>query len=213
MKRFQVKTGLIFASWALMLVFGCHQKKPPIPPQEQPPTVATVEPQPQPEQKPATPEPQTTPAPPEQPQATDKTQEKPSPKHSKPHIVKKPAAEPDKAPVEVAKSTPPEPPAAPAPPRIVIQEGGSNAQSGQPGTGAPGDDNQATKQLLDSTDENVRSIEKRQRQLSANEQSTLAQIKDYVTQSRQAMKDGDLVRAHNLAVKAHLLSDDLAKSK
>lgn len=208
MKRFQVKTGLIFASWALMLVFGCHQKKPPIPPQEQPPNVATVDQQPSAEPRPPTPEPQTTPVPPEQTQATDKTQEKPSPKHSKPHTVKKPATEPDKAPVEVAKNTPPEPP---APPRIVIQEGGSSAQSGQAGTGAPGDDNQATQQLLDSTDINIRNIEKRQ--LSANEHSTLAQIKDYAAQSRQAIKDGDLVRAHNLAVKAHLLSDDLAKSK
>lgn len=209
MKRFQVKTGLIFASWALMLAFGCHQKKPPIPPQEQPPTVATVDQQPSPEPKPVTPEPQTTtPAQTEQPQATDKTQEKPSPKHSKPHTVKKPAIEPDKTPVEIAKSTPPEPP---APPRIVIQEGGSSAQSGQAGTGAPGDDNQATQQLLDSTDINIRNIEKRQ--LSANERSTLVQIKDYAAQSKQAMKDGDLVRAHNLAVKAHLLSDDLAKSK
>lgn len=210
MKRFQVKTGLIFASWALMLVFGCHQKKPPIPPQEQPPTVATVDQQPSPELKPPTPEQQTTtPAQPELPQATDKPPDKPAPKHPKPHTVKKPATatEPDKTPVEVAKSTPPEPP------RIVIQEGGSNAQSGQTGTGAPGDDNQATKQLLDSTDDNIRNIEKRQLSLSANERSTLAQIKDYVTQSKQAIKDGDLVRAHNLAVKAHLLSDDLAKPK
>lgn len=207
MKRFQVKTGLIFASWALMLVFGCHQKKPPIPPQEQPPTVATLDTQPQPEQKPPTPEPQTTPVPPEQTQATDKPPDKPATKHPKPHPVKKPATatEPDKTPVEVAKSTPPEPP------RIVIQESGSSAQSGQAGTGAPGDDNQATQQLLDSTDINIRNIEKRQ--LSANEHSTLAQIKDYAAQSRQAIKDGDLVRAHNLAVKAHLLSDDLAKSK
>jgi hypothetical protein len=34
-----------------------------------------------------------------------------------------------------------------------------------------------------------------------------------MTQSRQATKDGDLVRAHNLALKAHLLSDDLAKQR
>src|SRR5215469_1680340 len=189
MRRFQVKIGLIVASWALILVFGCHQKKPPIPPQEQPPTIATAEQHPETEPKPQTTEPQTQPpAPQEQPtQATNKPPDKPSPKHPKPHPVKKPTAEPDKAQVEVAKNNPPEPP---APPRIVIQEGGSNSQSGQTGTGAPGDDTQATKQLLDSTDNNVRNIEKRQ--LSANESSTLSQIKDYVKQSRQAIQEGDL---------------------
>jgi hypothetical protein len=37
------------------------------------------------------------------------------------------------------------------------------------------------------------------------------QIKSYVTQSRAAITDGDLVRANNLALKAHLLSDALVK--
>ena len=69
----------------------------------------------------------------------------------------------------------------------------------------------STGQLLDSTDTNLRNITKRQ--LSTDEQSIVAQIHDYITQSRQATKDGDLLRAHNLALKAHLLSDDLAKPR
>ena len=68
-----------------------------------------------------------------------------------------------------------------------------------------------TEQLLESTDTNLRNITKRQ--LSSDEQSIVAQITDYITQSHQATKEGDLVRAHNLALKAHLLSDDLAKSR
>ncbi|HEY6249384.1 MAG TPA: hypothetical protein VI685_05455 [Candidatus Angelobacter sp.] len=208
MKKLQFKTGLIFASWALLLVFGCHKKKPPIPPQEQPPTITTAQQPPQPEPTPQNPPPQNPPPPQEEPQANNKPPEKPAPKHPKTHPVKKPATEPDKTPVEIAKNAQPEPP---TPPRVVIQEGGANAQTGQTGTGAPGDDNQATtQQLLDSTDSNIRNLK---RTLTANEQSMLAQIKDYVAQSKQAAKDGDLVRAHNLALKAHLLSDELAKSK
>ncbi|HEY6350277.1 MAG TPA: hypothetical protein VI636_12790 [Candidatus Angelobacter sp.] len=208
MKRFKFKAGLIFASWALFLVFGCHKKKPPIPPQEQPPAISTTEQPSKPEPPPQNPQPPNPQPAQEQPEATNKPPEKPTPKHAKPHPVRKPAPETEK-PVEVAKNNPPEPPPAP---RVVIQEGGANPATGQTGTGAPGNDNQATtQQLLDSTENNLRNISKRQ--LSINEQSILAQIKDYVNQSKQAAKDGDLVRAHNLALKARLLSDDLAKSK
>ncbi len=39
----------------------------------------------------------------------------------------------------------------------------------------------------------------------------VAQIRNYMTQSRAATTDGDLLRANNLAVKAHLLTDELIK--
>lgn len=39
----------------------------------------------------------------------------------------------------------------------------------------------------------------------------VAQIKDYMAQSRKATADADHVRAHNLALKARLLSDELVK--
>jgi len=49
------------------------------------------------------------------------------------------------------------------------------------------------------------------RSLSTDEQTTLSQIRSYITQARSALKDQDLERAHNLAVKAHQLSDVLTK--
>ena len=207
MKKFQFKTGLIFASWALMLILGCPRKKPPLPPQEQAPTISSVEQQPQPESQQENQPPQS-PQPAQEPeQATNKPPEKPAPqKHPKPRPIKKPPADADKSPVEIAKNNPPE---APVPPRVVIQEG-SSAQSGQNGTNAAGNDQATTQQLLDSAENNLRNIK---RQLSAKEQSTAALIRDYINQSKKATKDGDQVGAYKLAVKAHLLSDDLAKSQ
>jgi hypothetical protein len=67
---------------------------------------------------------------------------------------------------------------------------------------------QSTNQLLNSTEQNLRSIT---RTLSNDEQNTLAQIRSYVAQSRAALKDQDFERAHNLAIKAHLLTDGLVK--
>ncbi|HEY6304983.1 MAG TPA: hypothetical protein VI488_00830, partial [Candidatus Angelobacter sp.] len=49
------------------------------------------------------------------------------------------------------------------------------------------------------------------RQLSPDEQAVVTQIRDFMNQSRQATKANDLTRAYNLAMKARLLADDLAK--
>jgi hypothetical protein len=62
-------------------------------------------------------------------------------------------------------------------------------------------------QLNQSTEENLRSIT---RTLTAGEKSIVEQIRAYMAQSQEAIGDNDLVRAHNLALKAHLLSDELA---
>jgi outer membrane biosynthesis protein TonB len=66
-----------------------------------------------------------------------------------------------------------------------------------------------TAQLLATTDENLKRISGRS--LTASEQSIFDQIQAYVRQARSASDAGDLPRAHTLAFKAHLLSDDLAK--
>jgi hypothetical protein len=66
-----------------------------------------------------------------------------------------------------------------------------------------------TAQLLATTDENLKRISTRE--LTPSEQSTLDQIQAFVRQARSASDAGDLARAHTLAFKAHLLSDDLAK--
>jgi len=67
---------------------------------------------------------------------------------------------------------------------------------------------QSTTQLLDSTEQNLKNLT---RTLSGDEQNTVTQIRSYVTQARIALKDQDLERAHNLALKAHQLSDVLIK--
>src|SRR5215471_10749782 len=168
MKIFRVRTGMIFASWALFLIFGCHKKKP-----------------------------HTTPP------------AKPAPPKRQKHVPTKKADEPEKpATTELAKNTPP------TPPRIVIQEGSTpSSASGQmaAGTGKDAASNgQSTQQLIDSTENNLRSIK---RQLSQDEESMVTQARDYINGSKQATKDGDFVRAHNLANKAHLLSEELIKAK
>ena len=67
---------------------------------------------------------------------------------------------------------------------------------------------QAIEQLLQSTDAALKGIT---RPLSTDEQATVEKIRTYMSQSRTAATDGDLLRANNLATKAHLLSDSLAK--
>ena len=67
---------------------------------------------------------------------------------------------------------------------------------------------QSTAQLLDSTEQNLRALT---RTLSNDEQNTVSQIRSYVVQARSALKDQDLERAHNLAVKARQLSDVLLR--
>lgn len=67
---------------------------------------------------------------------------------------------------------------------------------------------QSTTQLLDATEQNLRALT---RTLSNDEQNTVSQIRSYVVQARSALKDQDLERAHNLALKAHQLSDVLLR--
>ena len=200
---------MIFASWALLLIFGCHKKKPHIPPAETPPTIIS--------QIPIEQEPETgkgadeqNPTPQEQ-QASTPPPAKPAPPKRQKHVPTKKADEPEKpATTEIAKNAAPTPP---APPRIVIQEANTN-NSAQGQVSAGKDDasrNQTTtQQLIDSTENNLRSLK---RQLSSDEQSMVAQARDYINGSKQATKDGDFVRAHNLANKAHLLSEELIKVK
>ena len=186
---------------------GCswfHKRKPQTVPQAQAPTV--TEPPPAPTAaattQPAEPEP--LPAKPASQTTAPKPKPKPRPAARKKTVI---PAEPESntaaKPVQQASA---------APPRIVLQEGGTNASANQISTAMPHDEatdrQRTTQQLLDATDANLRSLT---RQLSADERSMVEQIKSYQQQAREAGKDGDLVRAHNLALKAHLLSDELVK--
>ena len=65
-----------------------------------------------------------------------------------------------------------------------------------------------TNQLLASSDANLKKISGRQ--LSASQQDTVKQIQSYMDQAETAKKNGDMQRAYNFAVKANLLSAELA---
>jgi hypothetical protein len=100
--------------------------------------------------------------------------------------------------------------------KTVVKENGAEPSpaTGQISPGVSGTEiahNQTTTdQLLQSTEATLSSIK---RQLSQEEQAIVTQIQDYMNQSRQATKNSDLTRAYNLALKARLLSDDLAKRR
>lgn len=65
--------------------------------------------------------------------------------------------------------------------------------------------------MLDSTGENLKKLS--ERQLSATEQDTVAQIRQYMDQSKTAVTAGDTERARTLAWKAQTLSEDLVNPK
>ncbi len=185
---------------ALMLgFFGCHRSPKPLPPS--PPPAPTPTPAPTPEPTPLpTPTPEPTPAPTPTPNAPKTvTTRKPKPRHA-PAVAKKPAPDTEK-PQEVAHSAPP--------PKIVVQEGGTSASgAGQVSTDQiPDPEPQfTTDQLLERAETDLRNLK---RELSAQEQSIAAQVHQYVLQSQEATKAGVLDRARHLALKAHLLAEDL----
>ncbi len=98
------------------------------------------------------------------------------------------------------------------PPRTVVRNGGTvePAMDLAPGVSQQQVSQQGQKasDLLTATDANLKKISTRQ--LDAAEQETVGQIKSYVEQAKAAANDGDVQRAYNLALKAKLLSADLA---
>jgi hypothetical protein len=96
---------------------------------------------------------------------------------------------------------------------MVIREGGATEPPAQivPGL-APQEASQQrqnTEDLLNLTEENLKQLAGRT--LDSPRQDAVAQIHNYVEGARSALKDGDTQRAHTLALKAHLLADDLLK--
>lgn len=184
---------------------GCKKKKPAVPaPQAQAPTVAP---------QPATQVPPPAASEPNRPQPEAAPPEATAPPPSPP--VTKPKPKPKRA-----KKTPPPPAPAPAPApaperpsRVVVDQGGARPATGpQLSASLPHESaihqKLSTAQLLEATDYNLKTIS---RQLTADEQAMMQHIRSYMQQSREATKDGDVERAYNLALKAHLLSDELVK--
>jgi hypothetical protein len=190
----------------LALLAGCAAKKtagPPLPPSQTPAAAATPEPTPQPtptpEQQSQLPAQGTPPPEPEQAQSTTAKNDK-KPNNGKQHGNKKSA--PSSGGNQTAKNSPPKivvrPDAEPPASGGQISPGGTDIARGEP----------STEQLLQSTETNLTNLKG---QLSSDEQATVTQIRDFINQSRQATKENDGIRAHNLALKAHLLCDDLIK--
>ncbi len=96
--------------------------------------------------------------------------------------------------------------------RTIVHDGGTATSPGDILPGMNHDQaaqqRQAIEQLLQSTDVALKGIT---RTLSSEERAMVDQIHSYIAQSRAAATDGDLLRANNLATKAHLLSDELVK--
>jgi hypothetical protein len=198
MTPLRIKLGLSVPLLALAFLCGCPQKKPqaaaPVPPPEASPTPVAEAPASQPEptaQPPAQPPDQTEQA------ATEKQPEK-KPVHKR-RPVKKTTQE--KAAVQEAKNTvPPRPDAAaqPSPPTI----------SPVPAVAAPGHDQAAIEQLLQTAQNNLNNIK---RELSQEQKDMVTQIQAFIVKSREATKNNDQVQAYTLANKARLLSDALMK--
>jgi hypothetical protein len=198
-------TAIVLLAVATTFSSACKKKKPNIPPAATAPTITAPEPKPtEPENPPAT-----TTTPPETAPATSGTETtttppattKPKPKHKIAH-----------------KPKPQTPPAQPAPGQQ--QQSAKNTTTGT-ASGSEGmtispdlpkdevvSQKRATEQMLQNAEANLRTLT---RQLSDGEQNMARQVRNYITQSRLATQDGDLERAHNLAVKAQLLSSELTK--
>jgi len=117
---------------------------------------------------------------------------------------------PNNTPTDAATSSASQTPC-PAP-KKVIRNGGSSEPSIQLSGGTAGEQamqQRSTEQLAAATEENLKQIAGRQ--LTASQEDMLTQIKQFMDQSKSAIAAGDSERGHNLAEKAHLLSEDLVK--
>jgi hypothetical protein len=190
---------VVLSLLACVLLAGCTRKKPVLVMPQQPPPATAPTPAPTPAaeaQPPAVPQPSPTPAV-ETPSTTTgsenvaKVKSHPGTKKPSPQV---PATGTTTARnnTKVIKN---EDVPAPVPPPLTPEQQSQQA---------------ATEQLLQTTENAIKGIT---RQLPKEDQAILAQIKDFVSQSRDAMKGNDFVRARNLAQKAHLLSDELVKHK
>jgi hypothetical protein len=192
-----------------MICSGCQHKKPVlVMPQQPPPTTAAPQPTPEPAAQAADQPlvPAATPSP--TPEEDAKKAATTKPIHARHTAGKKPAAPAggEKSGTEVAKNTtskkviPAEPEATPPIP-------GQISPGPTPDTAFT---QTSTDQLLQGAEANLNGIT---RQLSKDQETMRAQIREFIKQSRNASAENDLARAHTLAVKARLMSDELIKQR
>jgi outer membrane biosynthesis protein TonB len=195
--------GILLAS--VLALGGCKKKKPAVPPpQAQAPSVTQPEPEVQPPVPPAS--------------EPNRPQPEPAQPETAPAATATPAPKPKTKPRPAKKTVPPPAPEKPAekaenqPTKTVVPEGSTQPATPQLSPTMPTDQKihqkMNTNQLLEATDYNLKGIS---RTLNTDEQAMLQHIRSYMQQARDAAKDGDTERAYNLALKAHLLSDELIK--
>ncbi len=99
------------------------------------------------------------------------------------------------------------------PSKVIVRQGGTSDPSLQLAGGAAGsqtaNQRDSANQMLGTTETNLKKIAGRE--LTANQQDMVNQIRQFMDQSKAAVDAGDLDRARTLAWKAQLLSEDLIK--
>ena len=97
--------------------------------------------------------------------------------------------------------------------KIVIRHGGVPEPTAQIVPNLSSEDaakqRRSAQEFLASADRNLNLLGTRV--LQRTQQDTVIQIREYMEKARAALTDGDVGRAHTLALKAHLLADDLVK--
>ncbi len=186
---------LAIAVIALLAGAGC-KKKPKLPPQTQPPTVTEPTPETTPPEQPPV---ETTPPVTTPPVTEPEPQPVPPAPKPKPHAKKKKPHVPAESKPTEAKSTP-----KPGEPKTT-----ENVQiSAEVPQNVANQRRQQTEALLNAAEDNLKKINY---SMSDGEQSMQRQVRNFITQSRLAIQDGDFERAYNLATKAQQLSQELVK--
>lgn len=95
----------------------------------------------------------------------------------------------------------------------MVRNGGTSDTSEQLSPGLTEQQASSQRQTIDlllvDTAANLKKLSGRQ--TTPSQDDMMGQVRQYVQQAKAAADAGDIERAHNLAVKAHLLSEELAK--
>ena len=120
------------------------------------------------------------------------------------------------------RELPTRPPPKPAAPRRQAEDQPADTESEQPAHPpapqispqlSPGDQAAYQRKTGDDTAAAEKNLQETSgKQLNAAQQDLVGKIRSFLSQSRDASKDGDWSRAQNLAQKARLLSDELINS-
>jgi hypothetical protein len=99
------------------------------------------------------------------------------------------------------------------PQKVVVRRGGTTEALPQMAPAVPGSQESSERrksgQLLTATEANLKKLG--DRKLSSEQQATVAQIRQFMDQSRAALDEGDVTQGYNLAYKANVLSEELNK--